>query len=498
MSSDEGLDAYGAATWGQFFIYQGFNPHIGWMHTSSGVDNVDEFAEKVERRGEVYLLLVRQRPAGRSSARPITIRYRTADGAPRLAQLHRVDDSPRPDRSRRRQSLDRVRDDGPAGRGAAAELPAHQGDRPRQSFMRISDLKANSSNNTVFADDKGEIAVLSPQFMPRRDNRFDYTKPVDGSDPATDWRGLHAVVGAAQHDQPADRLGVQQQRLALFRRRALIRPSRRVPALPRHGRRELSHDPRDAPADAARSLDASIGCRRPPTTAPSRRSKCWCRCWSPRGRRCPPATRAARAWPRRSRRWRAGTSAGAIASVPNTLAQFWGDELAKAATSREWDDHRQHVPAHGALTPAEKLDTFARGLDRLERDFGGWRVPWGEVNRFQRIDPAIDPRFDDTGAEHPGRLHLEQMGLARLVRRVAEAGHEALVRDQRQQLRRGRRVRPARPRPGGDRRAAKAATRARRTSTTRRSAMRRAICATVYFYPDQLKGHTERVYRPGE
>ena len=32
-----------------------------------------------------------------------------------------------------------------------------------------------------------------PQFMPRRDDRFDYTKPVDGSDPATDWKGLHAL-----------------------------------------------------------------------------------------------------------------------------------------------------------------------------------------------------------------------------------------------------------------------------------------------------------------
>ena len=54
MTSDQGLDAYGAATWGQFFIYQGFNLHAGWMHTSSGVDNVDEFAEKVERRGNGY------------------------------------------------------------------------------------------------------------------------------------------------------------------------------------------------------------------------------------------------------------------------------------------------------------------------------------------------------------------------------------------------------------------------------------------------------------
>jgi len=48
MSSDEGLNAYGAVTWGQFFIYQGFNDRAGWMHTSSGVDAVDEFLETVK------------------------------------------------------------------------------------------------------------------------------------------------------------------------------------------------------------------------------------------------------------------------------------------------------------------------------------------------------------------------------------------------------------------------------------------------------------------
>jgi len=30
MTSDEGLNAYGAVTWGQFFVYQGFNAHTGW------------------------------------------------------------------------------------------------------------------------------------------------------------------------------------------------------------------------------------------------------------------------------------------------------------------------------------------------------------------------------------------------------------------------------------------------------------------------------------
>src|SRR5919107_1183291 len=52
VTSDEGLNAYGAVTWGQFFIYQGFNERAGWMHTSSGVDNIDEYAETIVADGD--------------------------------------------------------------------------------------------------------------------------------------------------------------------------------------------------------------------------------------------------------------------------------------------------------------------------------------------------------------------------------------------------------------------------------------------------------------
>jgi len=55
VRSDEGLNAYGAVTWGQFFVYQGFNERAGWMHTSSSVDNIDEYLETVfERDGVLY------------------------------------------------------------------------------------------------------------------------------------------------------------------------------------------------------------------------------------------------------------------------------------------------------------------------------------------------------------------------------------------------------------------------------------------------------------
>ena len=46
--SEEGLNAYGAVTWGQFFVYQGFNEKTGWMHTSTYTDVVDEFLQEVQ------------------------------------------------------------------------------------------------------------------------------------------------------------------------------------------------------------------------------------------------------------------------------------------------------------------------------------------------------------------------------------------------------------------------------------------------------------------
>src|ERR1700722_8667459 len=81
VSSDTGLNAYGAATWGQFFIYQGFNAQAGWMHTSSGVDNVDEFAETIVE-GPNGKLSYRYGKELRSVAvKAIKLTYRAADGA---------------------------------------------------------------------------------------------------------------------------------------------------------------------------------------------------------------------------------------------------------------------------------------------------------------------------------------------------------------------------------------------------------------------------------
>src|SRR6266545_5126897 len=82
--SDEGLNTYGAVTWGQFFVYQGFNDRVGWMHTSSGVDNIDEYLEKVTKQGDrfSYRSGAAERPV---TATTITVPYKTATGMARRA-----------------------------------------------------------------------------------------------------------------------------------------------------------------------------------------------------------------------------------------------------------------------------------------------------------------------------------------------------------------------------------------------------------------------------
>ncbi len=191
VTSDEGLNAYGAATWGQFFIYQGFNAQAGWMHTSSGVDDVDEFAEQVGRRGNrlAYRFGKVWRPMGE---RPVTVRYRAADGrqAVRTFTTYRTHRGPIV-RSEGGRWIAFAMMDRPVQALQQSFLRTKASDL--QSFLEVAQLQANSSNNTIFADAKGSIAYLHPQFVPRRSDAFDYTKPVDGSDPAADWGSLHRI-----------------------------------------------------------------------------------------------------------------------------------------------------------------------------------------------------------------------------------------------------------------------------------------------------------------
>ncbi len=190
MVSDEGLNAYGAVTWGQFFIYQGFNERAGWMHTSSGVDNIDEYLETVVKKdGNFYYRYgAEERPVKTSG---ITVPFKTGSGMSRKEfTVYRTHHGPIV-----READGKWVSVGLMNEPLKALIQSYTRTKAKdyKAFRQTMELHTNSSNNTIFADADGNIAYFHANFIPKRDARFDWTRPVDGSDPATEWKGLLSV-----------------------------------------------------------------------------------------------------------------------------------------------------------------------------------------------------------------------------------------------------------------------------------------------------------------
>src|SRR5262245_59060551 len=187
MTSEEGLNVYGAATWGQFFIYQGFNPRAGWMHTTSGADGVDEYLETVTKKGDgyVYKYGSEERAVGTEN---IVVPYKTASGmATREFTVYRTHHGPIVREANGKWVAVRIMQEPVKalmqsyGRTKAKNLA---------EYRKVMDLQVNSSNNTLYADADGSIGFFFTNFVPKRDPKFEWNRPVDGSDPATEWQGL--------------------------------------------------------------------------------------------------------------------------------------------------------------------------------------------------------------------------------------------------------------------------------------------------------------------
>ncbi|HEV2353170.1 MAG TPA: penicillin acylase family protein, partial [Puia sp.] len=200
LVSQEGLNAYGAVTWGQFFVYQGFNAHCGWMHTSSLADVADLYAEKVRREGDgwVYEYDGQTRPV---TTKPFTVYVRRDDSsvAVPVTGYYTHHGPVMASRDGKWLSLREY------NRSMKALLEAWLITKANtfDEYKKAMDLRANTTNNTVYADDQGNIAYWHGNFMPRRDTSFDWSRPVDGSIAATEWKGVHELDEIVHAYNPA-------------------------------------------------------------------------------------------------------------------------------------------------------------------------------------------------------------------------------------------------------------------------------------------------------
>ncbi|MDX6501827.1 MAG: acyl-homoserine-lactone acylase, partial [Blastocatellia bacterium] len=398
MVSEQGLDAYGAVTWGQFFVYQGFNEHVGWMHTSSGVDAVDEYLETVKEKGDhfTYKFGNEERPV---VATQITVPYMTDRGmAEKRFTVLRTHHGPIV-----RQENGKWVSVSLMLKPIAALTQSYTRTKATdyKSYWKTMELKANSSNNTIFADVDGDIAYFHGNFIPRRDPRFDFTKPVDGSNPATAWKGLLTVEETPHllnpksgwlyncNNWPWSGAGVSSLRRQDYPAyvETGIESARGLHAI------RVLQDKKDFTLESliAAAYDSYLPWFEKPIPV-------LIKAWDEAPDSDPLKTSLEgqiallRAW---NFRW-------GVNSVPTSLAVFWGEDIRRFASA---DAKNAGIPVEEYIAtrvpPHQLLESLSAASDRLNTDFGAWKKPWGEINRYQRLTGDIVQPFNDAGPSIP-------------------------------------------------------------------------------------------------
>ncbi|MGE5322108.1 MAG: penicillin acylase family protein [Actinomycetota bacterium] len=493
MASEEGLDAYGAATWGQFFIYQGFNPHVGWMHTSSGVDAVDEYLETVTKRGGTYYYKYgkEERPV---IEREITVAYTTAHGmAQKKFTAYFTHHGPI------------IREEN--GKWVSIALMQTPIKALTQSYLRTKatdfksylktmELRADSSNNTIFADSDGDIAYYQANFIPRRSTKFDFTRPVDGSNPETDWHGLlpldetpHLLNPKSgwvynSNDAPWSAGGPGSLKKEDYPAYVEMggKSARGLHAI------KVLENKKNFTLDSliAAAFDSYLTWFDKPLPA---LMKAWNEAPSsnPLKEKLSEQIAALRGW---DHRW-------SVNSVPTSLAVFWAVEV----------QHHEYAEAKKAgfsvedyaaskTSPEILLQALADASDKLQGSFGTWKTPWGTINRFQRINDNIEPSFNDADPSIPVGFTSGIWGS------LASFGAHAYPNTKKWYgtsgnsfvavVEFGKRIRARAVTAGGE--SGDPKSRHFNDEAVRYST---GNLREVYFYRSQLKGHTERQYHPG-
>lgn len=397
MVSEQGLNVYGAVTWGQFFIYQGFNEHCGWMHTSSNIDVADLYAEKISKTDSGFYY---QYDSARKKVeqKKITLSY---------LQGNKIISKTFTTYFTHHGPIMAKRDN----KWIAVKANNRSMDGLIQSWLRtktagLEDYKknmqlyANTSNNTVFADDKGNIAYWHGDFVPRRDKNLNWGKVVDGSTSKTEWQGLHSLDEIVHVYNPAtgwiqncnstpytvsgssspqkenypnymapdgeNFRGVNAARVLAkenaFTIDKLIAAGYdtklsffevMVPALVSFFEKNISpSDPMYAtlkePIGILKNWDFRVG----------------------------------------------------VNSVATTLAVNWAEKLIatlqRVYIDEGWDDQVTLTKQFAATATKEEIITpLFMAVNELKGRFGKWQVEWGEVNRYQRVSNDLIQQYKD-------------------------------------------------------------------------------------------------------
>ncbi len=397
VMSEEGLNAYGAVTWGQFFVYQGFNENTGWMHTSTRLDFMDEFVEQVEERDGklMYRFGEAWRPVEVSE---VTLKYKDGDQySERTFPMYHTHHGPITHAIDDQWVATKINWD-PVNALQQSYIRTKQ--TGHKGFREMMNIRTNSSNNTVYADSEGNIAYYHGNFVPRRNPAYDFSAPVDGSNPDTDWKGVHTVDEIVTILNPENGW-IQNCNSTPFTAAGKFSPVREdypVYMAPDAENFRGIHAIKMLTDVKDLTLDKLINLAYDPylpgfeklikglITAFDNNQQSLAN-----DSRLKAAIDTLRTW----------NYEVSIDSTAMTLAHYYGMQSGLTGANPSKFSDAELIDYLGTQSPElERLKIFQTTLLNLERDFGRWDVPWGDVNRFQRLTGDIQQPHDDAAPSH--------------------------------------------------------------------------------------------------
>ena len=398
--SEEGLNAYGAVTWGQFFIYQGFNSHCGWMHTTSGADAVDQYKETIVKRNDS--LFYRYGNALKSlSSEKITLAYKSGNKvAHKKFSVYRTHHGPVIAKQGEEWISIKLMQEPLRALTQSYKRTKSNG---FDDFKKVMDLRTNTSNNTVYADDKGNIAYWHGNFIPKRNPSFNWNGALDGSNPETDWKGLHTVDETIHIYNPANGW-IQNCNSTPFTAAGSSSPDKsKYPAYmaPDQENPRGINAERVLNRESSFTLDKLIAAAYDPyLVAFENLIPSLLDAYESIGKTDQALQLKLKEPIDQLRHW---DNKYLESSVPTTLAIIWGMDLRQQIASQisEGSGQLDIIDRMVKSSASDKVNALSTVIDQLQSDFGTWKVEWGEINRFQRLTGKMNETFDDSKPSIP-------------------------------------------------------------------------------------------------
>ena len=398
IHSEEGLNVYGAVTWGQFFVYQGFNDNCGWMHTSSAVDVADIYAEKIVTKNK-KLFYEYDKKLLPVIEKAITINY-SENGKLKSKKFKTYFTIHGPIMAKRDGKWISLKSNN-RSMNSLVQSWVRTKSKGFDDYKKAMDLKANTSNNTVFADSKGNIAYWHGNFIPIRDKNLNWAKVMDGTTSATQWKGLHEVSQSVHSYNPANGW-LQNCNSTPFSVAGANSPKKEnypsyiapdgenfralnaVRILSKGDKYTLDKVIEDGYNTYLTAFEVLI----PPLTASFDKN---IKPGDPLYNDLVEPISVLKNWDYYSNE----------NSVATTLAIEWATKLypiiQKVYINQGESDQVENTKNFAKnATVDQLLPQLQMVVNELKTKFGKWQIPWGEINRFQRPSGAIDLVYKDS------------------------------------------------------------------------------------------------------